>query len=265
MARFPSITDPKGLSMDELKKFPSLFATAPHPKMSERYTFLSTADVIEPLLKDGYAITHVAQRATRFGHRDPRFTRHLVRMRRLKDKPIVGDVFPEVHLENSHDGQSRHRLFGGLLRLACLNGMAISTMAFKGIALIHRGNLEEMLKQIREAVTQAASAAQFVEKMAAKKLTPAAQLRFAQKAAEIVFDNVDFDAKLLLVPRREQDKTNDLWTTYNVVQENLVRGGVQIQHTTGQQRAATTRGITHIRRELDTNLALWQLASRVAA
>jgi hypothetical protein len=265
MTRFPSVTNPDGLTREELRKFPALFAKGAHPKMSDRYTFLSTAYVIEPLIKDGYAVTHVTQRATRFGHRDPNFTRHLVRLRRLKDKPIVGDVFPEVHLENSHDGQSRHRLFGGLLRLACLNGMAFSTVAFKGIALIHRGNLEEMLKQIREAVTQAGSASQFVEKMAAKKLAPAAQLRFAQKAAEVVFDNVDFDTKTLLVPRREQDKGADLWTIYNVVQENLVRGGIQIQHTTGQGRSATTRGITHIRRELDTNLALWQLAMKMAA
>jgi hypothetical protein len=143
--------------------------------------------------------------------------------------------------------------------------MAFSTLEFKGISLFHRGDLEAMLKQIREGVTHAASAAQFVEKMSAKKLTPAAQKLFAARAAKVVFETVDFDTATLLTPRREQDNGNDLWTTYNVVQENLIRGGLKIEHTTGQQRKATTRGITHIRRELDTNLALWQLATKMAA
>jgi hypothetical protein len=265
MTRFPSVTDPQGLSAEQLKKFPAIFATAPHPKMSERYTFLSTADVIEPLLKEGYVVTHANQRATRFGHRDPRFTRHLVRLRRLKDKPIVGDVFPEVHIANSHDGQSRWLMFGGLLRLACLNGMAFTTLQFKGVSLFHKGELEPMLKQIREGVKQAASAATIVERMVKKKLSEASQKAFAKKAAELVFENTDFDSSVLLLPRRDEDKKDDLWTVFNIIQENLVRGGIKIQHTTGQQRSATTRGITHIRRELDTNLGLWQLASRMAA
>ena len=112
MSRFPSVTNPNGITLEEMRNYPSVFATTAHPKMSDRYTFLSTADIIEPLLGEGYVCTHVVQRSTRQGHRDPRFTRHLVRLRRLKDKPIVGDVFPEFQLENSHDGQSRIRRWG---------------------------------------------------------------------------------------------------------------------------------------------------------
>ena len=269
MLRFAPKTDPHGLTLEQLRAFPSLFAQQAAPKMSDRYTFLSTADIIAPLLKEGYAVTHVTQRATRWGHRDPRYTRHLVRMRRLKDKPIVGDVFPEVHISNSHDGQSRYQMWGGLLRLACLNGMAVSTLEFKGLSLIHRGELEPMLAQIREGITQAAGAGKLVEKMAAKILQPSAQKKFAREAAGLVFNykggQVDFDTSVLLTPRREEDNKNDLWTVYNRVQENLIRGGVEIVHLTGQEKKATTRGVTHIRREVDVNLGLWQLATRMAA
>lgn len=265
ITRFPSVTNPTGLTKAQMATYPSIFAKAAHPKMSERYTFLSTADVLEPLLKEGYVVTHATQRATRHGHRDPKFTRHLVRLRRVDDKPLVGDVFPEVQLSNSHDGQSRFQLFGSLLRLACLNGMAFSTLEFKGVSIFHKGALEPMLEQIREGVANAASAAKFVKAMAATKLSDSQMKSFARKAADLVWDTVDFDTAILLASRREADVGNDLWHTYNRVQENLVRGGIEIQHTTGQQRAATTRGITHIRRELDLNLSLWQLASRMAA
>lgn len=270
ITRFPSVTNPDGVTKDEMRKFPAIFATSPHPKMSERYTFLSTADIIEPLLKEGYVVTHIAQRATRFGHRDPKFTRHLVRMRRLGDKPVVDGVYPEVHIGNSHDGQCRYTMHGGILRLVCLNGAAISILDFKGISLFHRGELEPMLKQIREGVKSAGGALKIVERMAAKKVTAQAQKTFAQRAAELVWgtqrgSGVDFDTSVLLNARRDNDKGDDVWHVYNRVQENLMRGGIAIQHTTGQARSATTRGITHIRRELDVNLGLWQLATKLAA
>jgi Domain of unknown function (DUF932) len=270
MIRFASITNSDGIVASELAKYPSLNATTASPKMSEKYTFLSTMDIISPLLKSGYSVTHVNQRATRPGHRDPRFTRHVVRLRRMKDKPIVGDVFPEVQIVNSHDGQSRYQMFAGLLRLACLNGMAISTVEFKGLRLIHRGELDILHKQIADGITQAADAGKIVEKMAKKVMTEKAQLSFAREACEVVFNykasKVDFDTRVMLAPRREDDTKNDLWTVYNRVQENLIRGKVEIdRQTSSGAHRRVTRGITHISREIDVNIGLWQLASRKVA
>lgn len=264
ITRFPSITQADGLTKEQLKSFPSIFATDAHPKMSDRYTFLSTAEIIEPLLKEGYVCTHVSQRATHAGHRDPRFTRHLVRLRRKSEKPAVGDVYPEVVLGNSHDGQSRLHLHGGLLRLACLNGMTVSVVGFKGISVFHRGALEPILEQIRAAVDSASSVISIVEKMAAKKLSATTQKTLARKAAELVYDTVDFDTSPLLASRRADDEGDSLWLVFNRIQENLMRGGVSIQHETGQHRSAITRGITHIRRSIDINLDLWQLATKLA-
>jgi hypothetical protein len=268
--RFPALTNPDGITLGQLSQYPSLNATGASPKMSSKYTFLSTIDIIRPLLESGYVVTHVTQRATRSGHRDPKFTRHLVRLRRLKDKPIVGDVFPEVHITNSHDGQSRYQMYAALLRLACSNGMAISTVKFKGLTLIHRGELEALHKQINEGIVQAADAGKIVEKMTKKMLNEKAQLSFARDAAKLVFDykysKLDFDTRVLLAPRREEDTKNDLWTVYNRVQENLIRGKVEIdRQTSSGVRHAITRGVTNIRREIDVNIGLWQLASRAAA
>jgi len=230
--------------------------------MSERYTFLSTADIIEPLLKEGYVVTNVSQRATRHGHRDPRFTRHCVRLRDTSRKPVVGGVYPEVVISNSHDGQSRYTMHGGILRLDCLNGLTTSLLNFKGVSLFHRGELEPMLMAIREGISKASEAIDVVQKMTAKKLSTQSQRNFAKKAAELVWDTVDFDTNVLLNSRRSADEGDSLWLVLNRVQENLIRGGVEIQHTVGQGRPATTRGITNLRRSLDLNLDLWQLAAK---
>lgn len=266
ITRFPSlINTTEGLTRDQLKQFPSLFATNAHPKMSDRYTFLSTADVIEPLLKEGYICTQATQRATRAGKRDPKFTRHMVRLRAAKVKPAVGDIFPEVIITNSHDGQCTWRMHGGATRLACLNGMTTSIAQFKGITVAHRGELESILDQIRVAIDTSAEIIPMFERMADKKMSQRSQLNFAQKAAELVWESPDFDTRVLLASRRPADEGDSVLLVYQRVQENLIRGGVAIQHTTGQARPAVTRGITHIGRGIDVNLGLWQMAHRLVA
>lgn len=51
---------------------------------------------------------------------------------------------------------------------------------------------------------------------------------------------------------------NDLWTTYNVVQENLLKGGQRGMSESG--RRSTTRAVTSIDGDLKLNRALWSMA-----
>jgi len=85
-----------------------------------------------------------------------------------------------------------------------------------------------------------------------------------------------------LRPRREADATGlinwrtpavpkpDLWHTLNVVQENVVRGGLHgMQHgvdPNGRKtfRRVTTREVRGIDQDVKLNRALWMLAERMA-
>lgn len=253
------------ITLDSLRKnVPSIFARNPHPKMSERYTFLSTADLLEPLIeKEHWTITSASQRIAR--RRDPRFTRHMVRVRPPNSKPMLGGIHPEVLLTNSHDGQSQFLAYAGLYRLVCSNGLVISTLQFAGIKVKHIGDVEEALDRLRLGIHSASQSVGDVERMSKKKLKPAAQYQFARKAAELVYDDIDFDTKVLLEARRDEDAGDNVWSVYNRVQENITRGGIRIQHQAGSQRAATLRGVSHIGRSIDFNLNLWQLAVKAAA
>jgi hypothetical protein len=66
----------------------------------------------------------------------------------------------------------------------------------------------------------------------------------------------------LLAPRRTQDVGTDLWSTFNVIQENVVRGGLDASgpNANGQYRRHTTRAINGIDQDLKLNKALWILA-----
>ena len=61
-----------------------------------------------------------------------------------------------------------------------------------------------------------------------------------------------------LTRQRLEDLGSDLWTTFNVLQENLVRGG--LAGRSSNNRRVTTRPIVGIDSNLALNRGLWELA-----
>jgi hypothetical protein len=88
-------------------------------------------------------------------------------------------------------------------------------------------------------------------------------LRFAD--AEGVVDTPIQPAQLL-VPRRHDDTGQDLWRTFNVVQENVMRGGLTAMRRDhhSRPRRVTTRAVNGIDQDVRLNKALWTLAERMA-
>ena len=66
----------------------------------------------------------------------------------------------------------------------------------------------------------------------------------------------------ILKPRREADKGNDLWKTFNRVQESVMRGGGMFIDSTGKVRKM--KATTNIMVEADMNKKLWELAETYA-
>ena len=67
----------------------------------------------------------------------------------------------------------------------------------------------------------------------------------------------DYELMDILMPRRKEDQPSNLWCTYNIVQENLLKGGFQFN-----DRKA--RAITNPIQDLVLNQGLWQLADTYA-
>ncbi|MCO5763242.1 MAG: DUF945 domain-containing protein [Chromatiaceae bacterium] len=246
------------------KAAPSLFASHAHPDMSRRYTFLSTAALLEPLVAEGWQITNVGQRIAR--RRDPNFTRHVVRVRPPLTKALtdVGDAVPEVVITNSHDGQSKLILMAALFRLVCTNGLVVSSMEFGGLSIRHAGDIEVAMARVQEALTRSTDSLDQVHRMQQVNLTREQQLGYASNVSKLVWGADDFDTSRLLEARRSADAGDDVWHVFNRVQENVMRGGLPI-HREHNTRASVTRGITHIGRSIDLNLALWNEALKLAA
>ena len=59
-----------------------------------------------------------------------------------------------------------------------------------------------------------------------------------------------------------EDSGNDLWTTFNRIQENMIKGGMSGRSKSG--RRSTTREVNGVTENVKLNRALWTLADEFA-
>jgi hypothetical protein len=80
-------------------------------------------------------------------------------------------------------------------------------------------------------------------------------LRFADADGEVT---TPIAPAQLLAPRRREDTANDLWTTFNVVQENVIKGGLHGvgRDANNRRRRVTTRAVNGIDQDVKLNKAL---------
>jgi hypothetical protein len=188
-------------------------------------------------------------------------------LRRRVETVQLKDSVPEVVFLNSHDGTSSYQLRVGIFRVVCTNGLIVSRGAFPGVCVPHRGNVvDEVTEGALQIAARFEGLAQQVELMEHRTLDLGEQVTFASRALALRFPNVAetgmYPSQLLDV-RRADDAGADLWSTLNRVQENLIRGGLTRRTTTG--RLTRMRGITAIRRDVELNSRLWDLAAEVLA
>ncbi|HZK54229.1 MAG TPA: DUF932 domain-containing protein [Desulfosporosinus sp.] len=99
--------------------------------------------------------------------------------------------------------------------------------------------------------------------MKAIQLSRPEQEIFARSALALKYgEEQPVTARQILLPKRLDDGNNSLWTKFNVVQENLMRGGQRGRGATG--RRVTTRPVQSIDNNVKLNRALWILADEMA-
>ncbi|MES2899517.1 MAG: DUF932 domain-containing protein [Pseudomonadota bacterium] len=238
---------------------PSIFAEEPHASRSDRYAYIPTSEVLRRLQLEGFSPFLACQSRSRDAARREH-TKHMVRLRHASQ--ITGEEANEIILINSHDGTSAYQMLAGVFRFVCGNGMVCGT-TMSDVRVRHNGNV------IDNVIEGAFSVVKDFETVDAQKvamkglwLTHGDQVAFARAARALKYDDPDVAPPVtehqLLHIERPEDNAADLWTTFNRVQEHLVRGGIRGRRFDG--RRATTRPITAIDQNVKINRALWILA-----
>lgn len=250
---------------------PSIFSAQPHSSRSPRYAHVPTIDVLERLRKGGFVPTQAFQSRIRAGNEERApFTRHLIRLRHKNDLDIdsmkKNDVVPELLLINSHDGTSSFRLDAGLYRMVCSNGMIVKSADYGSIRIHHSGKelldtIASAADNIMETLPNIIRATREWDKIT---MTAAARTRFANKALALRYNgNSPITSIQALTPRRVEDEAPTLWRTFNVLEENLAKGGLEGQTVNG--RKSTTRTLKSVNNMLHFERGLWEMAEGIAA
>lgn len=251
----------RSLSVQDLRTIaPAIFAPTAHERMSARYTFIPTEKVLTGLMQAGFVAVDARQMHTRKS--DPRYARHIVRLRRRFETVSLRDAIPEILFLNSHDGTSAYQIRLGLYRVVCTNGLIVSRGAFPAWRVSHRGDIvDEVVAGALELSERFEQLALRVERMEQRRLVKDEQLQLAEQALALRFPDVALAGMApsqLLHGRRIEDLHDDLWSVFNRIQENLLVGGLSRRSATG--RLVRTRRITSIREDVRLNSGLWDLA-----
>jgi len=252
---------------------PSVFADRPWEGVSHRYSFIPTISVMESLLIEGWNITDARQQRVLLQDKT-NFTRHILRFRHNDGLALhVGDLFPEVVLINSHDRGSAYQMHAGLYRLICSNGLVVDDGTFERLSIRHSGRVIDDVRQGADNIIQEVPRILTdVKNMQVIELAQNEREVFAKAALALRFDDsVSVQPYQALAPKRYGDGNTDLWTTFNVIQENVMRGGLSYtipKHTNEEgirvpARRATTRQVKSIREDTKLNKALWTLAEEM--
>ena len=194
------------------------------------------------------------------------YQRHLVRFRHFDDLLNPKDNAVEILLFNSHDRSSTFSISIGIYRFVCSNGLVVADSVFESYKIKHIGDrYNDVQNAINNITAYKPLLQEKIEKFEAITLSKGERESFARSSIPLRFDkHLQVDYNDLLVPHREEDTKDDLYTTLNVIQENLLRGKISgFNKETG--RRFTSREITSIPKDIDVNQGLWDMAERIAS
>ncbi|WP_421694387.1 DUF932 domain-containing protein [Aestuariivirga sp.] len=240
---------------------PSVFAREAHDSRSERYVYVRTIEIVEGLRREGwfpfFAVQSVPRDGSRHGH-----AKHMLRLRR--DDGIGKPEAAEVIIVNSHDGTSAYQMFAGVLRFVCTNSM-IAGERFEEVRVPHKGGIQDQI--IEGVYTVAEDFPRLIdatETMKDTRLSRDEQQVLAEASLVARYGEGESPVRpdQIIAPRRREDVGQNLWQTFNVIQENLIRGGLDGRRQTadGRIRRSRTRPINGIDQNVGLNRALWTLA-----
>ena len=254
----------KFLTEEQIKiKCPEVYGK-PAGRVSERYVHIPTTQVIKDLATMGWGVVGADSRKTRNGNT----TGHHTVTFRNPDVIIEknGDtVFPQIVLQNAHNGLGAFRFMAGLFRLVCSNGLVIADEKFAEMKVRHINySYEEVSKVITKFIEVLPLTVDSMNKMATKELSEKQMIQFTKEAVKTRFSEkqlkgMELDYKELIQPTRREDADRTLWHTFNIIQEKLLSGNFRYVNVETQQ-VRKARPVTDFKKDIKVNKELFELA-----
>jgi len=263
------------LTKDQLRKIcPVAFKDAPtNPDVTDRYLFVNTETIIDDLDKLGWMPVTAAMRKNR--GKDTIFSKHMISFQNPNIKITSkdgDDAFPRIIMTNSHDGLQAFKFSVGIFRLVCSNGLVVADEKFSEFKIRHKGyTFAELRDVVAQAVKDLPNKVEVLNKMRNKILTQDEKQKLAldalliragitpdsDKAKEFEYDQETIQD--ILEPKRKEDQGDDLWKTFNVIQEKITQG--EFHAALKGAKVRKVRKIKSFEKDLQVNKELFKLAT----
>jgi hypothetical protein len=224
------------LTIEEATKLvPAIGASAPSERVSDRYQFVSTHEILNRVQQDGWRITNATAQ-----NRSP-YAQHRITLVHENDLSIAdnpeSEGIPRIEMFNSHDRSKRLMFAIGFFRFLCSNGLIVASGPAETIRVKHRfsgDRLSEIMEQVSQISSRFPTIQNTINDFKSRKMTDEEQISFAQYAIKGRFNyrpevpkrfrDMSRTTERLLAHRREGDNGNSTWQVFNRVQENLMMG-----------------------------------------
>lgn len=265
---------------DIRSRAPAAFSVTKADHLTDRYQSLQTSSLL-PLMADyGYFPVQAAQTRPRRlsdmlkAHASgsdasvSEHRHHLISFARADD--LMKTDRPEVTLFNSHNGSGAVRLFAGIYRMICSNGIVIGNGTEARIyhSKSAMSGFEDMLRQVVKNVPEVLAT---MERMKGVVVSYEQARQMAENAVALRWKRYDGGDEKgsfynndtiigALRAKRSEDYGLDLYTVFNVIQENVMRGNAFVKSVTtsephGIMRKA--RPVNSVKAHTDLNAKLW--------
>jgi hypothetical protein len=253
------------LTDDQLRRLaPSIFAETAHSSRSERFTYIPTSEVVAGLRSNGFVPVHARQGRSRTEGKEE-YTKHLIRFRQQDAAPVehLGGLYPEVILCNAHDGTSSYKLFSGLFRKLCSNGL-YTAETFADLTIPHKGDVVgQVVEGSYEVIESSQRALGQADEWAHIQVPREAALVLAEQAHELRFPRDEQgEAKTPVKP--DQLLAAGVWE--DRIQSGVIQGGLtgMARDANNRLRRVTTRPVNGIDGDIKLNRQLAAFTERLA-
>lgn len=254
-----------GLSLDRAKEIaPAIFAQDKAPSVtSSFYNFTSTEEIIGHMQTLGYTLVMAAQNKSKEEYKRTYGT-HIVGFQH-NDLYISGtdgkmEARPTIVLMNNHMGTYPVQCDLSLFRLVCSNRLMVQEKALDGFRNRHtKYNLEEVRNLLDQKLDLMHETTKVITNWNMREMTEAERFTFATEALALRgatdYKPTQTELSNILLATRNADKGNNLYNTFNIVQEKLITG----DYILNDRKA---RAIENPMRDVEINKELWALASK---
>ena len=217
-------------------------------KIKQKEFYIPTLDLVTKLQDEGWQLKGVAEHRSK----NRKISNNYIQMQHpdfaVQNKQGKNEAFTSITLSNSSNGAQPLQMSLGMYRQVCSNGMVTFDQHAESQNIKHTEiNYRDLDRFVSSMNSKANKLITEVNEMKHRGLSIEDIRKLAVEAASLRYANLDdINIDDLFAVNRIEDESNDLWTVFNRIQENL------------------THDITNMKEDIKLNQQLFTLAETFA-